>query len=71
MLSRELCNYVRDILGTGLRCTIYDDTALSVDLGIKSKIIKILSSSFNKFMFYEERVSSDGQIVVRAVPKRG
>lgn len=69
MLALELCSYVSGVAGTG--CSIYDDTALAVDLGIKPTIMKLLKLGFNKLMFYEEKVSSEGKIVIRAIPKRG
>lgn len=71
MLAESLCNYVKEEGINERLCKVSDDTALAVDLGIKSTLMLLLQAGYNWLMFYEERVSSEGKIIVRAVPKGG
>lgn len=69
MLANELCSYVKEEGIASRKCKVFDDTALAVDIGIKSLLMGILRRGYNYLMFYEERVSSDGRIVIRAIPR--
>lgn len=71
MLAESLCNYVKEEGINERLCKVSDDTALAVDLGIKPTLMLLLQAGYNWLMFYEERVSSEGKIIVRAVPKGG
>lgn len=71
MLAESLCNYVKEEGINERLCKVSDDTALAVDLGIKPTLMSLLRAGYNWLMFYEERVSSEGKIIVRALPKGG
>lgn len=68
MLSKELYNNIKGY--SEELCSIYDESALAIELNVKSQILNALQAKFKALFFLEEKVSPEGKIIIRAFQRK-